>query len=556
MKEFLLLIILAGSIFPQTSEAPKTGVELFKIGPGFSFSASTEKQKQNQEIEQIIEDYKQALRIIQEKHINGKNLDYHKLTEFSITAMLHSLDPHSSFLTAEEFRKMLLEQRSEYYGIGASIGNYTINGITETYITSTFPNSPAHRAGLRFGDKIVAVDGEKMQGKTSLYVRDRIRGERGKVVSLLVERASTGKIEKIDIRRDSVPLPSISDSYILRSGVGYINLSNGFSYTTKDEFEIALAELRRQGMNGLILDLRDNPGGILEQAVKVAEKFLPIGTVIVSQRGRYPIDNRLWRSSNRTPENIPLVILVNRYSASASEIVAGALQDYDRALIVGENTFGKGLVQSIFNLPLGTGLILTTARYYTPSGRLIQRAYNSESLYDYYRQKTHYKPDPNSAKKTVTGRTVYGGNGIMPDEVVTTPLTNEKQASLLNSIFFFVREVVNGRIKELENLKWQKPPQFGKRIRPSDLPSSEKLLNSFKSYLEQRDNQLVEILESEKDFVVLRLRYQIAVALFGLTAAEQILTESDPQVEKAISLLPKAHSLAQSAQRKSLKMQR
>ncbi|MCS6873416.1 MAG: S41 family peptidase [Pyrinomonadaceae bacterium] len=553
-KTFIFLIVLTNSIISQTNESSKAKTESFKIGSGFSFSASTEKQ--SVELNEIVEDYRQALKIIQERHFDGKNLNYEKLTRHSITAMLHTLDPHSSFLTASEFRQILLEQRSEYYGIGAIIASYTINGITETYVTSTLPNSPALKAGLMFGDKIVAVDGEKMRGKPSAYVRDRIRGEKGKIVSLLVERASTGRIERFDIRRDSVPIPSISDAYVIRPGIGYINLSNGFTYTTKEEFDAAITELRRQSITALILDLRDNPGGILEQAVKVTEKFLPLGSVIVSQRGRYAIDNRTWRSSNGNPETMPLVILVNRYSASASEIVAGALQDHDRALIIGENTFGKGLVQSIFNLPLGTGLILTTARYYTPSGRLIQRAYNSENLYDYYLQKTDYKPDPNSAKKTTTGRTVYNGKGIMPDETVITPSINQKQSSLLDSIFFFVRELVNGRIRELEAFKWQNLPQFAKRIRKNDLPADEKLFNAFKSYLENQNPKMLKTLEEEKEFALLRLRYTIATALFGATTAEQVLIENDPQIEKAILSLPKADALAKSAQRKFLKTQK
>ncbi len=220
---FLIFLLISLTALPQTKEeaeksAAKT--ESFKIGSGFSFSASAEKSNRTTDTEKIIEDYKQALKIVQEKYVDGKKINYEHLARASITAMLHALDPHSNFLTAQEFRQMVQEQRSEYSGIGASIANFTINGMTDTYVTSVFPNSPALRAGLRFGDKIIAVDGEQMSGKSSLYVRDRIRGEKGKPVSLIVERAATGNVERLLIRRSFISVPSISDACILRSGVG------------------------------------------------------------------------------------------------------------------------------------------------------------------------------------------------------------------------------------------------------------------------------------------------------------------------------------------------
>ena len=346
------------------TQLPKQEVEPFKIGRGTSFSASVPRAPENKNLtgkntnligtEQIEQDLAEALEIINDYYVDGRRVNYNDLTKASIDAMLRTLDPHSNFYDAAEYREMLEEQRSEYTGIGASIVNYTIDGATDTFVTATFPDSPASRAGFQFGDKIVAVNGVNMRGKSSFYVREQIRGERGRIVRVTIERALTQKTETLEIRRGVVPQPSIPDAYLLRPGIGYTDLSNGFNYTTEEELETALEDLREQGMTSLILDLRDNPGGILEQAVKVAQKFLPSGNTIVTQRGRFAIDNRTWKSANRSAESFPLVVLVNGGSASASEIVAGALQDYDRALIVGQNTFGKGLVQSIINLPLGT----------------------------------------------------------------------------------------------------------------------------------------------------------------------------------------------------------
>jgi carboxyl-terminal processing protease len=260
-------------------------------------------------------------------------------------------------------------------------------------------------------------------------------------VRLTIERADTKRIETVELKRSRVPQPSLPDAYLLRAGVGYIDLTEGFNYTTAEELKAALKELHAQGMKSLILDLRGNPGGILDQAVKVTEKFLPAGSQIVTQRGRFRIDNRTWNSADKNAETMPLVVLVNEQSASASEIVAGALQDYDRAIIVGEKTFGKGLVQSVINLPYGSGLTLTTARYFTPSGRSIQRDYENSGLYEYFNHKTSLSEQEKNKPlaRTVTGRKVFGGDGILPDETVKTAKLTATEISLLDPIFFLQR---------------------------------------------------------------------------------------------------------------------
>ncbi len=565
-KNLLLITILFSAVvlpvFSQTkqntvSQLPE--VEPFKLSRGSSFSASTTRiSKQNISAnpenignDVISDDFSDALKIIKENYVGGKQIDYNELTKSSITSMLRTLDPHSNYFDSAEYQDLLTDQQSEYYGIGATIVNYKKKGVYDTFVTSVFPDSPAFRAGLRFGDRFVAVNGENMSGKSSGYVRDKVRGQKGTVARLTIERADTRKIETIEIRRNRVPQPSIPDAYMLRPGVGYIDMSEGFNYTTLDELSIALADLHTQGMTSLILDLRENPGGILDQAVKVAEKFLSVGSTIVTQRGRFKIDSRIWTSKNNKPENLPLVVLVNGGSASASEIVAGAMQDYDRALIIGEKTFGKGLVQSVINLPYSSGLTLTTAKYYTPSGRSIQRDYSNGSLYDYFNHKVNLsdKDKKNQAGKTITGRKIFGGDGIAPDENVKNPNLNNTQISLLDPLFFFSRELANGKIVGFENYKTVGKLKYGQRVRPVDFVITDELINAFNKFAAQEWKLSAGEIQSEKSYIKSRLRYNLATAAYGSVAANQVLIEDDSQVAKAVEALPRAGQLALSARK-------
>ncbi len=548
----------------QNSVPQSPQIEPFRISPGSSFSASPSQPKQNVSRnaeqtgeEKITGDFSDALQIISQNYAGDKPVDFNELAKSSITAMLRTLDPHSNYFDSAEYEDLLTDQQSEYFGIGASIVNYKRNGVFDTFVVSTFPDSPAARAGLRFGDKILTVGDEKVSGVSSSIVRDKIRGKKGTIARLSVERADTKKIETIEIRRNRVAQPSIPDAYLLRQGIGYIDLSTGFNYTTADELSAALAALHEQGMTSLVLDLRGNPGGIVDQAVKVAEKFLPGGSTIVTQRGRFRIDNRVWKSENKNAEKIPLVVLVNNESASASEIVAGALQDYDRALIVGETTFGKGLVQSVIDLPYKSGLTLTTAKYYTPSGRLIQRDYSKINTFDYFNHKVSLTETERKkfAAQTVTGRQVFGGDGITPDEIVKDSELNRTEIDLLDPLFFFSAELVSGRIKEFENYKITLPTSYGQRIRPADYPVSDELLSMFKNYVSREKNWKIsaEQIAAESNFVKTRLRYNLITAAFGNVASNQVLVEDDAQVAKAVETLPRAGQLALLARKTSSK---
>ncbi len=502
-------------------------------------------------------DFAEALTIIQENYIDGNKLDYNSVFKSSIIGMLRSLDPHSNYYDREEFDELKTDQRSEYYGIGASIQNQTIGEQTDTYIMATFDRSPAARAGLRYGDKITAVDGVSMSGKFSSEVRDKIRGPRGSTVKITVERAATLKPETVEITRDAVPQPSVPDAYMIKPGVGYIGMTQGFNYTTADELQEKLDELHAQGMQSLVLDLRNNPGGFLDQAIRVSEKFLQRGQNILTQKGRDGLGDKTYESSNRNPDATPLVILVNSNTASASEIVAGAMQDHDRALIVGQTSFGKGLVQGIFQMEYGTGLTLTTAKYYTPSGRLIQRDYSNGGFYDYYTRggtialdkKDEQTKPAGPESKTDTGRSVYGGGGISPDEAIKPRTINASQARLRNPIFAFTRELVNGRINGFDSYKVGRAIDFEKRLEATEYRVTDDLFKAFKEFVVKNPDWKItaQQLDRSRSFVDLEMRYNIVTAAYGRVTADQVLIGDDPQVDKAIAVMPKARELAMAA---------
>ena len=504
----------------------------------------------------IERDVNEALKLISEQYVDGQKLNYNDVFKSSIIGMLRSLDPHSNYYDRAEFEELKTDQRSEYFGIGASIQNYIRGDQADTFITATFDGSPAAKAALRYGDRIVEVDGVKMTGKTSLEVRDKIRGPRGSTVKLTLERAADKRLEKVDIVRDAVPQPSIPDAYFLKPGVAYIDMTRGFNYTTTDELLDSLEVLQAKGMNSLVLDLRNNPGGFLDQAIHVAEVFLRNGQLILTQKGRNGFRDNTYESRNNSPNTIPLVILVNENTASASEIVAGAMQDHDRALIVGQTSFGKGLVQSIIPLEQGAGLTLTSAKYFTPSGRLIQRDYSHGGIYDYYTHGAGIAREPNKEpakpsgpeKRTDNGRAVYGGGGIAPDEVVNPRTVNLTQRRLLSPLFAFTRELVNGRIRGLESMRQTAGLKFKHDLKADEFKVTDAMFKAFTEFVAADPAFKVTpaMVERNRAFIELEMRTNLVTAAHGRVIGDRVfIMSSDPQVAKAVDVLPRARELSQ-----------
>ncbi|HYK22173.1 MAG TPA: S41 family peptidase [Pyrinomonadaceae bacterium] len=506
----------------------------------------------------IKSDLSEALSVIQSNHIDGRKLDYNAIFKSSISGMLSVLDPHSTYFDPIEYASFRTEQRSEYFGIGATIEDMRQGTDVNTYIRATFPDSPAARAGLRFGDRILAVDGNSMKGKTYPEVRKFLLGPRGTTVKVTVEHPATKQSETVSIVRDAVSLPSIAQSYMLRPGVGYVAMTGGFNLTTADEFEDALKNLHSKGMNMLVLDLRGNRGGLLIQAVRVANTFLQRGQMIVSQKGRFRDSSQSYAAVNESPDNVPVVVLVNGETASAAEIVAGALQDHDRALIVGETTFGKGLVQFPFQLDYDSALLLTIAKYFTPSGRLIQRDYSNGGFYNYYfpgglaaDKSAQNNPQNGPESHTDTGRAVYGGGGISPDEVVKPGLISAGERHLRDVLFAFSLELTTGRVPGFESYKVQRAIEFDHDLASDDYPVTDALFNELKKFAASKPifKVTADQLDKSRGFAERQLRYNVLSAAYGYRTATQVFNDGDPQIARAVDVMPRARELALAASR-------
>ncbi len=449
----------------------------------------------------------------------------------AIPGMLHVLDPHSNFYDPKAFAQMREDQHGRYYGVGMTIQPQLVDGNLKIFILYPFEGTPSFKAGIKPGDQILTVDGKSTDGMDSAAVASMLKGPRGTHVIVTMAREGHDKPMTFDLVRDEIPRPSVDLAFQIRPNVGYMHVTN-FQETTAREVGEALDKFRQDGpLKGLVIDLRGNPGGLLNQAVDMSDKFLQKGQVVVSQHGRAAADQVYSASRGEQGPKYPVVVLVNRNTASAAEIVSGALQDHDRALIVGETTFGKGLVQTVFTVSQNTGLALTTFHYYTPSGRLIQRPYDNMSLYDYYYVRDASNPKNNSnreVKLTDEGRTVYGGGGITPDEHIDPIKSNHVQETLLQHYAFF-----NFSKHYLANHTVSK-----------DFNVDEPILGEFKTFLKMKKIEVSDSdIASNLDWIKESIKSDLFTSQYSQIEGQKVRAQWDPQIQKSITFLPQAQAL-------------
>ncbi|MCL1894080.1 MAG: S41 family peptidase [Holophagaceae bacterium] len=449
----------------------------------------------------------------------------------SIQGMLHTLDPHSNFMDEQEFRNMRNDQKGAFFGIGSMIQSQP-DGVV---IISTTPGGPAEKAGLRAGDYFREIDGKSTEGMSSNQVMRRLRGDKGTTVVLTMERPGVEQTFNVPITRAEIPSSSVNYSFMLTKDIGFIRIRE-FGETTSEEFARSINELKNQGLRALILDLRYNPGGILESAVGISNQLLGPNELVLTQKGKEGRDPIVYRTDSEPRKNIntfPVVVLINRGSASASEIVAGAIQDHDRGLLVGETSWGKGLVQHVMAINRTRGLSLTVARYYTPSGRCIQRDYQ-HGLDDYYIVDDDDETENiNSARQEFTtslGRVVHGGGGIRPDYIVKPKLYNILALRLLT---------INGAYFKFANAE-----KYAGRVIKQGQEVDDPTLQKFKTWLgAQKINISDSEWETAKSDIKERLTIDMQTVGHDVDTSFKYECLIDPQVQKAIELLPEAEKL-------------
>lgn len=473
--------------------------------------------------------FQEVLEAVEESSADAGDLDA-AIMKGAIPHMLALLDPHSQFFEPTPFVRLREEQSGSYAGIGMQIALFE----GETIVDYPFPGTPAFNAGIRPGDAIRMVDGQSTKGRSIDEVADLVRGVQGTSVRLSLEREGEPKPLKLSVLRGSIPRPTIASAFMLKTGIGYIQV-NSFGETTSSEFDQALKKLNEAGLEGLILDLRDNHGGLLNAGVHLAGQFLERGALVVSHRGRASRERRYLAEPLADNRSYPMTVLVNCRSASAAEIVAGSLQDHDRALVVGTNTFGKGLVQSVLQLPQAAGMVLTTARYYTPSGRLIQRSYDTQTLGEYYADPCleSYEPDRTDARLTDSGRVVYSGSGITPDVEIGPELIGDFERGL-SEVRAYDRFAAR-LLREVSQLPahWDLDDAGLRRFR------------SFAAGLKVQTSD--EDFERAVPYLRRKTRQAVYTAAVHVDEGSRAYLELDPAVLKAAALLPRAAQLRRNA---------
>ncbi|HWB86274.1 MAG TPA: S41 family peptidase [Bryobacteraceae bacterium] len=447
----------------------------------------------------------------------------------AIPGMLRTLDPHSNFFDPKAYQLLREDQRGHYFGVGMTVG--AKNG--KTVVMAPFPGSPAYKAGLRPGDVILRVNDKPTDNLNTTEIADLLKGPRGTEVTIVVSREGTAQPISFKVVRAEINRKSVDDAFWLKPGIAYMKIE-GFNETTSREMEENFRRLGENNIKGLVLDLRGNPGGLLNEGVAVADHFLQKGQTIVSHHGRASAEKTYVAKNGNHGHDYPIVVLVNKTSASAAEIVTGALQDHDRAWVLGETTFGKGLVQTVYPLSENTGLALTTAHFYTPSGRLIQRDYSNKSFYDYYFHKDDNARNPLDVKMTDSGRTVYGGGGITPDEKYEVPKMDRLETDLYRkgAFFNFTRFYFASHNTNLPK-GWM----------PDDV-----VLNDFHTFLMKNNYTFTEAeFLQDQDWIKRYLTQEMYITAFNLDESGKVFAEMDPEVQKAIEAMPKARALLESA---------
>src|SRR6202045_2385365 len=482
-----------------------------------------------------VRDFTRVLNVVQNNYADSVDVDK-AVYQGAIPGMLRMLDPHSSFFDAKQFALLREDQRGKYYGVGMVVApreNHTV-------VMAPYVGAPAYNAGIRPGDVIVKVDEKSTDGLTTSEVADMLKGQKGTIVKITVSREGYAEQLVFTVTRDEIPRHSVDITFMLKPGVGYIRLS-GFNETTDHEIADALRRLNAASLDGLILDMRGNPGGLLNEAVAVGDMFLEKNQLIVSHHGRASTERRYYAIRGNQGDNVPLVILGNGNSASATEIVSGAVQDHDRGLIVGETTFGKGLVKTVTSLCENTGLDLTTARYYTPSGRLIQRDYKSISLYEYHYERK-VPEHPSEVKLTDSGRQVTGGGGITPDINVPAPKLSKFEETLLRSDVFFPFEAgVGGFTRYYLGTR----PTITKSFEVDDT-----VMRDLRSYMSKHNVHYTEPdINENLDWIKRKIKQEVFLSAFGQQEGFKVQLEADPQVQKAVEALPQARALYENARR-------
>src|SRR5437867_2708704 len=462
-----------------------------------------------------------------------------KFVYSSIDGMLRTLDPHTSFLEPKEYADMQDRPKRSFYGLGILVTKRN----DQVTVTTPLEGTPAARLGIRAGDVISEVEGTSTDDLSLDEVVKRLKGPKGTTVHIKIVRVGMKEPIPLSIVRAAIPTNSISNVLMLKPGIGYIRIKD-FTATTVRELDEAIDRLKSQGMQKLVLDLRQNPGGLLDAAVGVADHFLDKGQMIVYTKGRTPDSAQDYLAPGKHQKlDQPLVVLVNRGSASASEIVSGAIQDHDRGLVIGETSWGKGLVQSVYTLQYGAGLALTTSKYFTPSGRNIQRDYSS--FYDYYvadeneeGQATEVPLKDRKQFKTDTGRVVYGGGGITPDVMVKqAPLSRISQLLEVRSAIF------NYGVEYAA-----KHPELNK-----DLVISPQIIEDFVRYAADKDIASLDDIRqaidkpNDRKYLERALKAEIVAAKFGFDASYPFRLQGDNQIEKALDVFPEAQKLAMAA---------